>query len=196
MSNEKEKLESLLSYATERPSDAAEALLSKYKNIPQIFNTDTYSIRDTLSGDMSTSLYIKLVAALTSRRNTDKFKMGKKHTEDEIKQYFVSLFFGASVEIAYMMSFDGLGRTLAVDKLSEGSINSSNIMPRKMIEIAKAKGAKSVIIAHNHPEGFAEPSQDDIESTRFLESILHSAKLPLAAHYVVAGADVKRVEIR
>ena len=195
MKNEREVLERLLSHTSHNSAEAAEALLKKHKNIAQIFNTGVYSLKDTLSGDMSTSLYIKLVSALISRKNTDKFKFQRKHTEVEIQNYLISLFFGASVEIAYMISIDACGKTLALDKINEGTINSSSIMPRKIIDIARARGAKSVIVAHNHPDGFATPSKDDIESTRFLESVLHSARLNLLAHYVVAGADVVSVDI-
>lgn len=194
MYSEKEKLARLLSYASKNSEEEAETLIEKYKNLPQIFNTAIYSLGETLDDDMSTALYIKLVSALVSRRNTDKFKFQRKHTEEEIREYLVSLFFGASVEIAYMMSFDGQGKTISVDKINEGVINSSSVMPRKMIEIAKTRGAKSVVLAHNHPDGFAEPSKEDIESTRFIESILYAAKLPLLAHYVVSGADTKRVQ--
>lgn len=195
MKNEREVIERLLSHASHNSAEAVDALLKKYKNIAQIFNTGVYSLEDTLSGDMSTSLYIKLVSALLARKNTDKFKFQRKHTDVEIQNYLISLFFGASVEIAYMISIDDCGKTLALDKINEGTINSSSIMPRKIIDIARARGAKSVIVAHNHPDGFATPSKDDIESTRFLESVLHSASLNLLAHYVVAGADVVPVDI-
>ena len=113
--------------------------------------------------------------------------LGKKHTAEEIENYFKAFFFGASVETVAVMSIDSQDRVVAVDKAGEGTVNFSNVMPRKILEIAKRRKAKRVVIAHNHPGGYPTPSDDDVASSRMLSEMLFASGLELSASYVVAG---------
>lgn len=193
--SEKAQLINLLSHVTNDAEEKASLLFKKYLSIGRIINTDAHSLAETLSGDMSTALYIRLVLAIVSRRFCDEFKFGKEHTEEEIEKYLAALFYGLSVETAYVMSFNASGKAVACDKINEGVINFSSILPRKIIEISKARKANSVIIAHNHPEGYAKASSDDITSTKLLKSILESADIRLISHYVVADSECVKIDL-
>jgi len=52
--------------------------------------------------------------------------------------------------------------------LFQGTINSSSISPREVIESAIKYSAVSLIFAHNHPSGSPEPSSSDKELTKDL----------------------------
>mgnify|MGYP001558180805 CR=1 FL=1 len=52
--------------------------------------------------------------------------------------------------------------------ISIGTLNVSIVHPREVFEPAVRLSASSVILAHNHPSGNCEPSQDDVEVTRRL----------------------------
>ena len=52
--------------------------------------------------------------------------------------------------------------------LFEGTITSSAISPRQVMESALKNNAVSLIFAHNHPSGNPEPSQNDKQLTRDL----------------------------
>ena len=52
--------------------------------------------------------------------------------------------------------------------LFEGTISSSSISPRKVMESAIKHNAASLIFAHNHPSGNPEPSPSDKEVTKDL----------------------------
>jgi len=47
-----------------------------------------------------------------------------------------------------------------------GTLNASLVHPREIFKEALDKNACSVILAHNHPSGDNEPSEDDIEITK------------------------------
>lgn len=49
--------------------------------------------------------------------------------------------------------------------ISIGSLNASLIHPREVFEPAVKNLAAQIIVAHNHPSGDPEPSQDDAEVT-------------------------------
>lgn len=52
--------------------------------------------------------------------------------------------------------------------VSVGTLNASLVHPRNIFESAIQHNAAQVIIAHNHPSGDCEPSEDDLEITKRL----------------------------
>ncbi len=182
-------MKELLASVAKNPEAAAEKLFSCFGSLRGIVEAECEEIRDALDGDISTALYIKLAVALASRRECDKLTFGKKHSQDEIESYFKAFFFGISVETVAIMSIDSQGRVVAVDKAGEGTVNFSNVMPRKVLEIAKRRKAKSVIIVHNHPGGYPKPSDDDIVSARLLSEMLLISGIEVAQTYIVAGNE-------
>jgi DNA repair protein RadC len=57
---------------------------------------------------------------------------------------------------------------IEIDKVSVGTLNESLIHPREVFRNAIKKGAKSIILVHNHPSGDPTPSTNDIEITKKL----------------------------
>jgi len=58
-----------------------------------------------------------------------------------------------------------------VELVSLGTVNSSLVHPREVFRRAICEGSSAIIIAHNHPSGYCEPSYQDIELTqRLLEA--------------------------
>ena len=189
------RLARILAHVNKNPDESAEKLAQKFDTLIGVFEADMLSVSDVLDGDMSTSLYIKLVSALISRRKCDAFKFGKKYTDEEIGEYLVSLFFGLSVETVYLLSVRD-DKVVACDRAGEGTVNTSNVLPRKLIEIAKRNKADSVIIAHNHPGGYAMSSDDDRTGTRILFELFLNSGIKLLDHYVVAGIECKKIDFR
>ena len=188
------ELQHFLAPTTKRSEEYAKILSERYSSFNEIAEAEMLDISEILDGDVSTSVYIKLAVALASRRVADSFKFGKKHTEDEILQYLIAKSFGLSVETIHIISENAQGIPISCDKAGDGTINYSSVLPRKIIEIAKRHNAKRVIISHNHPGGYAEPSDDDIASTRLLAELLKSSGIELVAHYVVAGEKCKKID--
>jgi len=181
-----------LSPAIKNSAEIAKRLCERFGSFREVAEADSYVIEDAV-GDAACALYIKLAVALASRRICDRFKFGRSHTEEETKEYLKHLFFGLSIETVYLISIDGLGKAIACDRVGEGTVNLSNVLPRRLLEAAKRRGAKSVIIAHNHPGGFAMPSTDDVTSTSLLRELFESSGIKLINHYVVAGDDCECV---
>jgi len=61
--------------------------------------------------------------------------------------------------------------------------------PRKIVEGALKYRAVSVIIAHNHPGGVAEPSDNDDKITEQIKSALQTVEISLQEHLIVAGNE-------
>ncbi len=186
-------LAGILGHVNKDAVSSADKLTEKFGSLVGVAEADMLAISDTLDGDMSTALYIKLVFALLSRRRCDAFKLGKKHTDEEMQEYITALLFGLSAETVYLISIRG-EKVIACDRAGEGTVNTSNVLPRKLIEIAKRNKADSVIIAHNHPGGYAIPSDEDRSSTRMLYEFFADSGIKLLAHYIVAGLGCQKID--
>jgi DNA repair protein RadC len=73
--------------------------------------------------------------------------------------------------------------------ISKGSPNTSSFDIRKIIEQVVASNATSVIICHNHPNGVAAPSSNDIYMTKEVCDALKYINVRLLDHVIVAGKD-------
>lgn len=177
---------SLLKYAVGGSADkTADLLLPKYRTIEGVFCASGGHL--TADSTEKCAFYLKILAYVTARRETDKFKYGNKPTKAQIADFLKALFLGQSIEKTYLLSFNSRGETIGCDLLGEGTVNASEILPRKAIETAIGHGASSVVIAHNHPGGVASPSVDDLNLTNALASIFTTCDIYLTDHYIIAG---------
>ncbi len=135
------------------------------------------------------AFYIKLLAKITSRRKTDKLEFGQAHTEAEITDFLKAKFLGESVEKLYLLSLDKNRRIISCDLISEGTVNCTNVIPRKILETAIERSASYAVISHNHPRGNVTPSNNDTFLTLKLLNVLLQAKITLLKHYIISGND-------
>lgn len=186
-------LEELVSHVSKNPSLISETLSAKYSTFLRVAEATEESLAENLDGDVNMAFYLKLCTAIASRRLSDSFAFGKRHTEKEICEYLSAILFGMPEETVYMISLDASGKCVAADRVGEGIVNFSSVLPRKVVDVAKRRGAESVIIAHNHPGASLVPSGNDISATEILSDFLRSAKIILEKSYVVSGMECAEI---
>ncbi|HOE16902.1 MAG TPA: DNA repair protein RadC [Syntrophorhabdaceae bacterium] len=59
-------------------------------------------------------------------------------------------------------------KIIGLSTVSIGTLNASLVHPREVFKDAIRHSASSVVVAHNHPSGNPEPSEEDIKITRRL----------------------------
>ena len=59
-------------------------------------------------------------------------------------------------------------KIIGISTISIGSLNASLVHPREVFKDAITHSAASVVLAHNHPSGDPEPSEDDLKITKKL----------------------------
>ena len=59
-------------------------------------------------------------------------------------------------------------KTIGISTISIGTLTTSLVHPREVFKEALVHSAASVILAHNHPSGDPEPSEDDVKITKKL----------------------------
>jgi len=68
----------------------------------------------------------------------------------------------------YVMHLDIRSRVKLVELVSLGTLNASLVHPRETFRRAIMHGSASIIVAHNHPSGEVEPSDEDTKTTKML----------------------------
>ncbi len=184
-----ELLELLLFYAIPRRDTNALAhrLLERFLTLDGVLSA---SIDDLMKVDgvgLNAATYIKAINALHRAREQEQRKSYHRYdTVAKIKDFLIPLFSGYGEEHLYMLLFDAKMRMLDCVLLAEGSNCTLTVNVRQMLKIALDKNASSVILAHNHPDGLALPSQRDVLSTSNYIASFDVLGITLLQHYVVA----------
>lgn len=78
-------------------------------------------------------------------------------------------------------------RVIAQETISVGSLNASIVHPREVFRPALLHAAAALILAHNHPSGDPEPSQEDADITRRMHEAGKLLGIELLDHVVLAA---------
>ncbi len=108
----------------------------------------------------------------------------------QVKQYVQSRLISKVNEVFAVLFLDNQHQVLAFEELFFGTINSSSVHPRVVLQRCLALNAAAVIVAHNHPSGVSEPSLSDVNITQTLKTALHLIDVRLLDHLVVAAHQV------
>lgn len=89
------------------------------------------------------------------------------------KEHFVALYLNARNQL------------LSKETISIGTLNASLIHPREVFKSAIDHLAASILIAHNHPSGDCQPSEDDLEVTKRLKEAGKILGIEVVDHVIV-----------
>jgi DNA repair protein RadC len=79
---------------------------------------------------------------------------------------------------------------LAFNEHFHGTVDGASVYPRVIVQMALEVNASTVILAHNHPSGVAEPSEADRQITRKLAQALRLVDVRVLDHIVVSARGV------
>ena len=108
---------------------------------------------------------------------------------DDVCDYLMNQYIGYQKEVFSVISFSGGGKMLGFDILASGNVNEVSVSTRKVIETVINRNAVCAIIAHNHPNGTALPSKEDIAVTMDIKKALEHINVKLIDHIIIAGDD-------
>jgi len=93
-------------------------------------------------------------------------------------------------EVFAILFLDNRHRLIEFVPLFRGTIDGASVHPREVVKEALSRNAASVILAHNHPSGVAEPSQADEMITHRLRDALALIDVRVLDHFVVTGDEI------
>jgi DNA repair protein RadC len=88
-------------------------------------------------------------------------------------------------EVFACFFLDQFGYLIEFKVLFRGSTDQTLIYPRQLIKEALQRNSSAIILAHNHPNGIAHPSQADLCLTKELKNILKFIEINILDHIIV-----------
>ena len=92
-------------------------------------------------------------------------------------------------EVLFAIFLNPKNEVLATKELGEGTVSQATAFPRKIVEEALKQKATSIILAHNHPGGVAEPSENDLSITAEIQKALALVEISLQDHIILADNE-------
>lgn len=185
-------LELLLFYAIPQgdTNPVAHRLLDHFGSLAQVLNAPAEELEKVKGVGKHTSTLLNLT------RDLCRYYMIQEQKACDILQstracgeYLVPYFVGKRDETVCLLCLDSKCKVICCKEICSGSVNATAVSVRKVVEAALNANATSVVLAHNHPTGFALPSDEDLLTTLRVGRALDAVGVVLADHIVVADSD-------
>ncbi len=97
-------------------------------------------------------------------------------------------------EVFVVMYLDNQHCLLESEILFTGTLSHTEVHPREVVKLALKHNAAAVILAHNHPSGMTEISQQDKHITQRIVKALALMQIRVLDHLVVGNGVVSFAE--
>ena len=191
---EHEVIELLLTLAIPRSDvkQQAKALIKRFGGLRGILDAPVVELQSVngIGGVTVTALHIIREAATLylqeiaqesevlsdQERLSDFWRMQIGHLKNEV------------FAVAYLDSAHRLLRN-GVETLQEGTIDRAAVYPRRVVESALKRQAAALVLAHNHPNGNVEPSEQDKIITRAVTLAAETISIRVVDHLIVSASE-------
>jgi len=102
-----------------------------------------------------------------------------------IRAYLV----GADREHFIVLMLSAKNKVIGLNTVSIGHLSGSPVHPREVFKPAILANAASIIVAHNHPSGDCQPSQEDCNVTDIIKKAGEILQIKLLDHIIIGEND-------
>ena len=136
------------------------------------------------------SLKMEAICELIKRTNqSPQLILGKICSSKMVGEYLQMKMSSYHQEVLYGVFLDTQNQIIYEKDIFKGTLNQATVHPREIFKIAIQYNAARVIIAHNHPSGHTEPSQNDHNMTKRLVKSGEILGIELLDHLVIGQDD-------
>jgi DNA repair protein RadC len=170
--------------------DLARGAIERFGSLNGLLNAPADEIR-AMPG-FGPAKCAQLLAVIELSRRALKEEVGKQPLLDsppKVREYLRLRIGSLPHEVFAVLFLDAQNRLIDDEQLFRGTLTQTSVYPREVVKRALARNAASVIFAHNHPSGLAEPSRADELLTRSLREALALVDVRVLDHVIVAGAS-------
>ncbi len=168
--------------------DLARDLLKAFGSLNGVFSASLAEM--TSINGMGASKYAQLQAIFEMSRRALQEEMQSRDvlsSPKQVRDYLCLKLGSLNREVFLVLFLDAQNRVLAQESIFEGTLTQTSVYPREIVKRTLHYNAASVIFAHNHPSGIAEPSRADELLTKALKEALALIDVRVLDHFIVAG---------
>jgi DNA repair protein RadC len=183
-----EVIELLLTLATPRKDckAAAKAAIKRFKSFQGVLEASPQELCQVDGIGPKNLVGVKLIKSVSDRYLVKKLvQKDPLSNSKELFEYLYHSMRDKRRECFKAIFLDAKNKVLATETLFEGTLTASSVYPREVVLASLHHNAAALIIAHNHPSGDPEPSEDDISLTRQLVFACRVMGITVHEHLVI-----------
>lgn len=189
-------LEMALFYTSPRQdtNGLAHLLIDRFGSLAGVLDAPLDALRSVPGVGDETAIFLKMIPEfarmyLQSRQSSKAVLL----TGEDAFSFFEPRFLGRMNEVFMAAFLNARGELISADIFSEGDDTAVVMDVMAVTRRAVALGAVAVVAAHNHPQGFAVPSAQDVIMTDKLAAALNAVGVRLCDHLVFSREDCIRM---
>jgi len=189
---EHELLEMLLYnfFSQQDTNELAHQLIATFGSVKGVLSASVDQLKAIKGIGDVTAFNLKLIGDMALNcMNSRRDERPVLDSTDKIYDYVKPFFVGYQTEMVLAVSLDTNLKVMRTTKLYEGSFDSVSFNVAKVVRNFVTSGTAAVVIAHNHPSGFAFPSERDLASTERLKRALESVGIMFVDHLIIGSDD-------
>ena len=166
--------------------ELARQLLMQYGSLQSLFNAGRQDFCQARG--LGPVKYVQLQAVLEMARRyfwEELASLPALSSAAQARDYLISKLRDMPREVFSCVFLDSQNRLIAYEEIFHGTLNQAPVFPREIARKVLEHNAASVILAHNHPSGVAEPSMADRDITRVLQQALQLLDVQILDHFVI-----------
>jgi DNA repair protein RadC len=164
----------------------AKELLSTFGSFRAILDADVADLEAVKGVGPHTAILLRLVKDLASLYLRQKAVDRPQITcTVELLDYCRVCMGGLKDERFSVIYLDARNRIIDIETIQEGIVNQAVVYPRKVLENALRRKASALILVHNHPSGYVQPSEADVRLTRTLQETARALDILVHDHLIV-----------
>ena len=165
-------------------------LLDKFGGVAGLLHTGADALKSIKGLGPAKRAEIVAVLELARRALTAQLKLQTLFDAPHAVRDYLQLQLGSRPhEIFAVMFLDSQHRLIVLEELFRGTLTQTSVYPREVVVRALALNAASVVLAHNHPSGTAQPSRADEALTQTLKAALGLVDVRVLDHFVVTSTQ-------
>ena len=169
----------------------AQSLLDRFGGIQGLLHADAQDLKAIKGLGPAKRAEIAAVIELAKRALHQELAQRPVFDSTSKLKNFVQLQLGnLKHEVFAVLFFDAQIRLLGFEEMFRGTLTQTSVYPREVVKRALDQHAASVVFAHNHPSGMAEPSKADEYLTQTLVKALQLIDVRVLDHLVVGAGQV------
>ena len=189
---DEEIVELLLSLATPRKDCKlpARRALAHFKSLRAVMEAETAELAKIKGIGPNNAFGIKFIHQVARKFLREKM-LGRPflQSSEEVMDYLDHSMRSLTYEAFRIIYLTVKNEIINEETISIGTATEVPVTPRQIVERAIKNGAVSLVLAHNHPGGTADPSDEDREITRETVFVSGMLGLRLREHLIIAPDD-------
>jgi len=169
----------------------AKEAIKKFKGLRNVLDAPPEDLQQIKGIGPGSVLGLKLFQAVSEQYTKEKIPKKISLTSSQaVTNYLREKIGREKKEHFLILSLDTRSNLIRENIVSVGTLNANLVHPREVFKEAIDARAASVILAHNHPSGDAEPSEDDLTITKRLTEAGKIIGIEILDHIIITKNKV------